>query len=70
MRMKPREVKKRLAAALALMCPECKSAICDLDNTIKDHIELLELLAKYMPFDKEAACRESFELGKKLGGRK
>ena len=61
--MNEEEIKDRMSAALAVICPERKKIITDSRNTLEEHLEFLEVLAKYIPFDKEAACREAYELG-------
>ena len=68
--MDEKEIKERLAAALVMICPERKNTIGNPDNTVEEHLEFLEILAKYIPFDKEAACREAFTLGTEMGGQK
>lgn len=61
--MNEEEIKDRMVAALVEICPERKNAISNPDNTMEEHLEFLEILAVYIPFDKEASCREAYELG-------
>jgi len=62
--MVEKEIKDRLVGVIVRLCPEREKLVTKADNTIEEHIEFLEVLSKYIPFDKEAAVREAYELGK------
>jgi septum formation topological specificity factor MinE len=63
--MSEEEIKERLVKVLVMLCPERRNTINFPTNTLEEHIEFLEVLAKYMMFDKEASCREAYESGKR-----
>lgn len=68
--MEVKEIEHRIVAVLVTMCPERINTISNPDNTMKEHLEFLEVLSKYIMFDKEAAVREAYELGKFEGENK
>lgn len=62
------EVRKEIKGVLNILKPDEKT-INDIDRTIEEDFAYLRQIAQYIMFDKEASCRESYELGKSQGGK-
>ncbi len=65
--MEEKEIKAEVLAVLDILKPDEAGKANALTRTLEEDLSYLRVVAQYVMLDKEASCREAYNLGK--GGK-
>lgn len=66
--MEEKKIQEELLATLNILKPT-EEETHNKERTLEESLAYLRVVAQYVMLDKEASCRESYELGKSQGGK-